>query len=101
MLADLEAKSDYQVLMVQGPPALAKRLGEAFPGFDVVVSTSETADPLSHDPELLNGGKTLLVSIGKKGKYVGRDRRSIPASASRCGFSSSRLNKRFDGPARR
>ena len=37
VLADLESKSDYQVLMVQGPPALAKRLGEAYPGFDVVV----------------------------------------------------------------
>ena len=37
-LADLESKSDYQVLLVQGPPAMAKRLGEANPGFDVVVA---------------------------------------------------------------
>ena len=71
VLAELESKSDYQVLMVQGPPALAKRLGEAFPGFDIVVATSEEADPLSNDPELVNGGKTLIVSTGKKGKYAG------------------------------
>ena len=32
VLADLESKSDYQVLLVQGPPALAKRLGEAYSG---------------------------------------------------------------------
>src|SRR5262249_38445865 len=31
VLAELEPKSDYQVLMVQGPPALARRLAEAYP----------------------------------------------------------------------
>ena len=42
ILSELESKSDYQVLMVQGPPALAKRLGEAFPA-----STSWWQRPIS------------------------------------------------------
>ena len=70
VLGDLEEGSDYQILMVQGPPALAKSLGERFPGFDVVVATSEYADP-DDQPKLINGGKTRLVNVGKKGKYVG------------------------------
>jgi hypothetical protein len=96
ILTELEAASDYQVLMVQGPPTLARRLGDAFPAFDVVVATSETADPLSHEPELLNGGKTLLISIGRKGKYVGvvgfHPREAVPVQ-----FHLVTLNRRFDG----
>jgi Cytochrome c554 and c-prime len=96
VLTELEAKSDYQVLMVQGPPALAKRLGEAFPAFDVVVATSDTADPLSHEPEPLNGGKTMLISIGKKGKYVGVVG-FHPKDAKPLQFHLVTLNRRFDG----
>ena len=98
VLKDLESKSDYQVLMVQGTPALAKRLGEAFPGFDVIVATSETADPLSHEPELLNGGKTMLTSTGKKGKYVGVIS-FHPKDAKPLRFHLVMLNRRFEGPA--
>ena len=82
--------------MVQGPPALAKQLGEAYPGFDVVVATSETVDPLNHEPEPLNGGKTLLVSIGKKGKYVGA-LGFFPAETPRVRFELVTLDKRFEG----
>ena len=70
-LAGMEGKSEYQVLMVQGPPELAKRLATAYPGFDVVVSTSQFADPLDREPLMLNGGKTMLVTVGRRGKYVG------------------------------
>lgn len=98
VLAQLEPKSDYQVLMVQGPPALAKRLGEAFPAFDVVFATSEMADPLSHDPELLNNGKTMLVSTGKKGKYLGVIG-FHPTDAKPLRFHLVTLNRRFDGAA--
>src|SRR5262249_49429107 len=56
VLADLSSQTDFQVLLVQGPPELAKRLATANPGFDIVVSTSEFADPLNHDPDLVNGG---------------------------------------------
>ena len=71
VLADLEKQSQIRVLMVQGPHEEAKRLAEKFPGFDIVVGTSEYPDP-DERPETLNGGKTLLIrNIGKKGKHVG------------------------------
>ena len=71
VLAALEGKSEYQVLMVQGSPEQAKRLATAYPGFDVVVSTSQFVDPLEREPLMLNGGKTMLVTVGRRGKYVG------------------------------
>jgi hypothetical protein len=98
VLADLESKSDYQVLLVQGPPALAKRLGEAFSGFEVVVSTSETPDPLDHEPEMIGGGKTMLITTGKKGKYLGVIG-VHPREANPLKFHLVTLNRRFDGAA--
>ncbi|MDG3006729.1 multiheme c-type cytochrome [Paludisphaera mucosa] len=70
VLQDLEGRSDYQVLMIQGPPQEARRLATAYPGFDIVIATSEVADP-EQDPQMLNGGKTMLVNVGRRGKYVG------------------------------
>ncbi len=69
VLADLEKDTDVQILMVQGPLAMAKRLGLAYPGFDIIVSTSEFVEPKSQ-PETLHGGKTWLVSVGRKGQYL-------------------------------
>ena len=98
VLAELEPKSDYQVLMVQGPPALAKRLAEAYPGFDIVVATSEYDDVLKHDAEMLNGGKTMLVSVGRKGKYVGVFG-LYPKETERLRYQVVTLDKKYDGPA--
>jgi 2',3'-cyclic-nucleotide 2'-phosphodiesterase (5'-nucleotidase family) len=70
VLKTLEAGSDLQVLMVQGPPEFAKALGEKFPGFEFVVSTSIFADP-PEKPEMINNGGTQVVSVGQQGKYVG------------------------------
>ncbi|MDR3619941.1 MAG: multiheme c-type cytochrome [Paludisphaera borealis] len=70
VLAELEGKSDYQILMVQGTPDEAKRLASAYPGFDIVVSKSAIDDP-EQDPQMLNNGKTMLVNVGRRGKYVG------------------------------
>jgi hypothetical protein len=70
VLADLEADTNIQVLMVQGPPEMARRLAQAFPGFDLVVATSSTPDP-DPKPVELNGGKTWLIGVGKKGMYAG------------------------------
>ena len=70
VLADLEKDTAVQVLLVQGSPESARALAKKYPGFDVVVSTSP-ADSAPADAERLNGGKTLLVSVGQKGKYVG------------------------------
>jgi hypothetical protein len=71
VLAELQSRSDYQVLMVQGSPEQAKRLALAHPGFDVVVSTSQFADALDREAEKLNNGKTLLVNVGRRGKSLG------------------------------
>jgi hypothetical protein len=98
VLADLEPKSDYQVLMVQGPPALAKRLAEAYPGFDIVVSTSDYDDVLRHDAEMLNRDKTMLVNVGRKGKYVGVFG-LYPKEAQRLRYQVVTLDDKFDGPA--
>jgi hypothetical protein len=71
ILADLEKQAQVRVLMVQGPHEEARRLAEKFPGFDIVVGTSEYPDPDAR-PRTIHGGKTLLIdNIGKKGKYVG------------------------------
>jgi len=69
ILADLEKDTHTQVLLVQGSSDLAKSLAAKLPGFDIVVATSKY-DP-DADPERLNDGKTLLVNVGTKGKYVG------------------------------
>ncbi len=99
VLAELDAKSDYQVLMVQGPPALAKRLAEPIQGFDIVVSTSESDDPLSHEPELLNGGKTMLDLRRQEGEIRRCLSAFIRTKKTRVRYQLVTLNKRFDGPA--
>ena len=99
VLAELEPKSDYQVLMVQGPPAMARRLAESYPGFDIVVSTAETADPLNHEPDRLNGDKTWLIDVGQRGKYVGAFG-LYPNEAERLRYQLVTLDKKFDGPAK-
>ncbi len=70
VLADLEKDTHIQVLMVQGPPELARRLAKTYPGFDIVVATSLFPDP-PDKPEELNDGKTWLITVGTKGQYVG------------------------------
>jgi Cytochrome c554 and c-prime len=98
VLADLEAKSDYQVLMVQGPPEMAQRLAKAFPGFDVVVATSQFDDVLNREPEMLNDGKTMLLSVGKKGKNVGL-LGIYPSESPHLRFLLVTLTKQFNDPA--
>lgn len=81
VLKDLERKSDFQVLMVQeAPPGTlrlpskapkkAEELAKALPGFEIVVAASEVPDP-DREPLVLNGGKTFLIQVGRKGEYVG------------------------------
>ncbi len=98
VLAELESKSDYQVLMVQGPPKLANDLARAYPGFEIVVATCEYDEPLNPEPDQLNGGKTLLVTVGHKGKYVGVFG-FYPNDTPRLRYYRVTLNKRFNDPA--
>src|SRR5262249_49397564 len=98
VLAELEPKTDYQVLMVQGPPDLARNLAIAYPGFDILVSTSEYEDVLERAAETLNGDRTLLVKVGRKGKEVGVVG-LYPRGPERMRYHLVTLNTRFDGPA--
>jgi hypothetical protein len=98
VLAELEPKTDYQVLMVQGPPELAKNLATAYPGFDVVVSTSEYVDPPLQDAVKLNDGKTLVIQVGKMGKYVGVVG-LYPRGPERMRYYLAPLGTRYNGPA--
>ena len=99
VLADLEPKSDYQVLMVQGPPSMAKRLAEAYPGFDIVVATAEFPDPLNDEADRLNGGKTWLINVGQRGKHVGVFG-LYPNESERLRYQLVTLDTEFDGPAK-
>lgn len=97
VLADLEKDTSVQVLMVQGPAELAKDLAEDYPGFDIIVATSE-ADP-SDEPELVNDGKTMIVTVGKKGKYVGVVG-FFPDSPQRLRYQRVMLGTTYNGPAK-
>ena len=97
VLKDLESDTQTQVLLVQGSRELAKELAAKYPGFDVVVSTSEFPDP-EEAPESANGGKTMIVSIGHKGKYVGVVG-IFDKAEPRYRYQRVALNTRFDGPA--
>lgn len=97
VLADLESKSDYQVLMVQGPPAMARSLAGAYPGFDIVVARSDYDDVLKQEAELLNDGKTQLIQVGRKGKFLGVFGLS-PRDAKRPPYVAVNLGTRYDGP---
>jgi hypothetical protein len=70
VLADLEKDTQFQVLMVQGPADAARTYAKAHPGFEIVVATSPFVDP-PKDAETVNDGKTQIISVGKKGQYVG------------------------------
>jgi hypothetical protein len=97
ILADLKSDTDVQVLMVQGPPELARTLGERFPEFDVVVGTSPF-DP-AEDAERLNDGKTLLVTVGQKGKYAGLVG-LFQDPKQKVRYQKVTLGNRFNGPAK-
>jgi cytochrome c554/c'-like protein len=97
VLADLESKSDYQVLMVQASPEEAKRLALAYPGFDVVVAKSPSADPLESEPERFNEGKTMMVQVGRRGKNVGAIG-FYPDESPTMRFHLVNLGSRYDGP---
>jgi hypothetical protein len=98
VLAELEPKTEYQVLMVQGPPKLARSLAQAYPGFDIVVATSEYIDVPEHDPQMLNNGKTLFVQVGQRGKYVGVVG-LYPGESERLRYQLVTLGTKFNGPA--
>ncbi len=70
VLASFDEGTAIRVLLVQGPVEEGRRLAEKYPSFDLVVSRSRFEDP-DERAEVLNAGKTLLINVGRKGKYAG------------------------------
>ena len=98
IFAELDSQTDYQVLMVQGSPEMGKSLAQAYPGFDIVVATCEYDDPINREGDLLNGGNTTLITVGRKGKLVGAFG-FYPNQTPRLRYHLVNLGTSFDGPA--
>ncbi len=97
VLTDLEKDTDVQVLLVQGPTDRATALAKAYPGFDVVVTTSHLEPAM--DADTLNDGKTMVVSAGEKGKYVGAIG-LFPGKQPMLRYHRIALDTRYDGEAK-
>lgn len=67
-LRRLVRESAYQVLMFYGDLEDAKRIAKRFPELDLIIHASDAEEP-SRDPVMVD--KTMLVSVGSKGKYTG------------------------------
>ena len=93
---ELAEKSDWQVLLVQGPAELAKTMAAAYPSFDVVVASSVYEDPTA-EADKVNDGKTLIVNVGKKGKYNGLIG-FFPDSDQPMRYQRITLGSRYDRP---
>jgi hypothetical protein len=69
-LALAQKKPQIHVLLYQGTAEEAKLLAKDFPQFDVILCQSEDSEPPQF-PERVNNGKTHVVQVGHKGRYVG------------------------------
>ncbi|MEZ6062066.1 MAG: multiheme c-type cytochrome [Planctomycetaceae bacterium] len=65
-----EAGAGFRVLLSHGTLEESRALAEQFPGFDVILAAEGPSDP---DPTALPDkvGKTLVLELGRKGKYAG------------------------------
>ncbi len=80
-LAEMNGKVDLRVLLYQGPTHDAKRVpkeavlcAQRYPQFSVVMALSEEDEPPGHPVEVIDPrtkAKSLVVSVGRKGKFVG------------------------------
>jgi hypothetical protein len=61
---------DVYVLLANTSKEDSKRLAEAFPGFQIVVTAGGFGEP-PYEPERLNDNKTWHVQVGTKGMFVG------------------------------
>jgi hypothetical protein len=62
-------KPDLRVMLYQGTADDAKVLAEKFPSFDVILCLSKESDPSTKPIAVV--GKTQIVGVGQKGKFVG------------------------------
>ncbi len=72
-LATLDAapkKPLLNVLLYQGTSEEAKLLAKDFPAFHVILCQADDPEPPQF-PVRVNDGKTLVIQVGQKGRYVG------------------------------
>ena len=69
-MAKRPAKPELLVLLYVGKIEDARRAAAAFPAFQVVLCQSDSTMPPAF-PEVVNGGKTMIVQVGQKGQTVG------------------------------
>ena len=69
-LGAAQKKSQIHVLLYQGTPDDAKAVAKDFQQFDVILCQAEDSEPPQF-PERVNNGKTHIVQVGHKGRYVG------------------------------
>ena len=97
VLAELEPKSDYQVLMVQGSPRTGQAAGHGLSRASTWSSPRPSLPIHGTEPVLLNSGKTMLINVGQRGKYVGAVGFFADA-AQKMRFYLVSLNSRSDNP---
>jgi hypothetical protein len=66
VLPELMKKSDYRILLAHATRDESIALAKTFPEFNAVVTSGGFPEPPAQ-PEMLNGGKTLLIEVGEKG----------------------------------
>ena len=69
-LAAAPKKPDVHVLLYQGTPDEAKTVAKDFPQFDLILCQAGDPEPPQFT-ERVNNGKTQIVQVGHKGRYVG------------------------------
>jgi hypothetical protein len=90
-LRRLVRESAYQILMLYGDAEEAKRLATRFPDLEAIIYASDAEEPNSKP---MMAGKTMLVTIGSKGKYTGVI--GLFAKEPRLRFELVSLDDRFD-----
>jgi hypothetical protein len=63
-------KSQLNVLIYQGTAVEAEALASAWPQFQVILCRADDPEPPASATKA-NGGNTLIVKVGEKGRYVG------------------------------
>ncbi|MEN6449563.1 MAG: multiheme c-type cytochrome, partial [Thermoguttaceae bacterium] len=69
VLPELTRKADYLVLLAHATREESEDLARKFPQFSVVVTSDGGEDP-PNKPATIRGTKTLLITVGKKGRNV-------------------------------
>jgi len=92
-LKELKRKADLLVLMLYGDLDEARQLAAKFNDLDVIIHASDSEEP-SDMAEIHEKNKTMLVTIGSKGKYTGTI--GIFKSRPRLRFELVPLDDRFE-----